>query len=51
MRTIYALHKANTSRVFRAYHDVGPMLVRLSIHPWELSWEQFSTKKILLDVL
>lgn len=30
---------------------VGPMLVRLSIHSWELSWEQFSTKKILLDVL
>ena len=30
---------------------VEPMLVRLSIHPWELSWEQFSTKKILLDVL
>ena len=24
---------------------VGPMLVRLSIHSWELSWEQFSTKK------
>ena len=30
---------------------VEPMLVRLSIHPWELSWEQFSTKKILLDAL
>ena len=31
---------------------VEPMLVRLSIHSWELSWEQFSTrKKILLEVL